>query len=590
VNDISKITQIMTVGRAKGIYWDSNMVVPLNKMIYDTETRIVKKGNGNDFLEDLPIYLDLNNVEDIATFYNEVFPQIGEETSGFLLTNDINGFTIYSNPEGTSIITKDELLATLEFYANNVHEHLSIDIHGLGTASLHSVGLRYNEIPVLSSNGKLDKSIIPPNISLNDNDSDIISYLMLSRLYKNNPTKIDMPKGIVDEFSDLSGIDVYNSGEYRHENGTIFKNGYNYYLTSIAYEDIDGNNPIYVFVRGKLNSGILNKDIVFEISNDNTNWSQVVLKQVPMVTSNINCYSGIVELGEIRRQESLEFKDMTIEDVKGGITSFTVDIINNAGHFNAPINDKIKVGQTLYTENQGRVVITAIMEDGTLPNSVQFRGILPVDTYTNIRISPVMINKENGGLTLSGIKDMSTGTYTLVNEYATAILDMTSYVWKYFFDKSITGELNGIHYNLIFGYSDDTYAYYNQEIQEYIEIVKKQENQWHYYDTTNNMWVAHNDILPNVISKAFAVNQLDNNDILDIRLIPMIRSDKQLTKLAIVMKNPTDNNPTATNGITKFDIDGISKTGTVIDNTNMVWRNRQLNESSFDLHGIRIRY
>jgi hypothetical protein len=70
----------------------------------------------------------------------------------------------------------------------------------------------------------------------------------------------------------------------------------------------------------------------------------------------------------------------------------------------------------------------------------------------------------------------------------------------------------------------------------------------------------------------------------------MIRSDKQLTKLAIVMKNPTDNNPTATNGITKFDIDGISKTGTVIDNTNMVWRNRQLNESSFDLHGIRIRY
>jgi hypothetical protein len=201
-----------------------------------------------------------------------------------------------------------------------------------------------------------------------------------------------------------------------------------------------------------------------------------------------------------------------------------------------------------------------------------------------------MINKENGGLTLSGIKDMSTGIYTLVNEYATAILDMTSYVWKYFFDKSITGELNGIHYNLIFGYSDDTYAYYNQEIQEYIEIVKKQENQWHYYDTTNNMWVAHNDILPNVISKAFAVNQLDNNDILDIRLIPMIRSDKQLTKLAIVMKNPTDNNPTATNGITKFDIDGISKTGTVIDNTNMVWRNRQLNESSFDLHGIRIRY
>jgi hypothetical protein len=580
----------MTVGRAKGIYWDSNMVVPLNKMIYDTETRIVKKGNGNDFLEDLPIYLDLNNVEDIATFYNEVFPQIGEETSGFLLTNDINGFTIYSNPEGTSIITKDELLATLEFYANNVHEHLSIDIHGLGTASLHSVGLRYNEIPVLSSNGKLDKSIIPPNISLNDNDSDIISYLMLSRLYKNNPMKIDMPKGIVDEFNDLSGIDVYNSGEYRHENGAIFKNGYNYYLTSIAYEDIDGNNPIYVFVRGKLNSGILNKDIVFEISNDNTNWSQVVLKQVPMITSNINCYSGIVELGEIRRQESLEFKDMTIEDVKGGITSFTVDIINNAGHFNAPINDRIKVGQTLYTENQGRVVITTIMEDGTLPNSVQFRGILPVDTYTNIRISPVMINKENGGLTLSGIKDMSTGIYTLVNEYATAILDMTSYVWKYFFDKSITGELNGIHYNLIFGYSDDTYAYYNQEIQEYIEIVKKQENQWHYYDTTNNMWVAHNDILPNVISKAFAVNQLDNNDILDIRLIPMIRSDKQLTKLAIVMKNPTDNNPTATNGITKFDIDGISKTGTVIDNTNMVWRNRQLNESSFDLHGIRIRY
>lgn len=590
MNDISKITQIMTVGRAKGIYWDSNMVVPLNKMIYDTETRIVKKGNGNDFLEDLPIYLDLNNVEDIATFYNEVFPQIGEETSGFLLTNDINGFTIYSNPEGTSIITKDELLATLEFYANNVHEHLSIDIHGLGTASLHSVGLRYNEIPVLSSNGKLDKSIIPPNISLNDNDSDIISYLMLSRLYKNNPMKIDMPKGIVDEFNDLSGIDVYNSGEYRHENGAIFKNGYNYYLTSIAYEDIDGNNPIYVFVRGKLNSGILNKDIVFEISNDNTNWSQVVLKQVPMITSNINCYSGIVELGEIRRQESLEFKDMTIEDVKGGITSFTVDIINNAGHFNAPINDRIKVGQTLYTENQGRVVITTIMEDGTLPNSVQFRGILPVDTYTNIRISPVMINKENGGLTLSGIKDMSTGIYTLVNEYATAILDMTSYVWKYFFDKSITGELNGIHYNLIFGYSDDTYAYYNQEIQEYIEIVKKQENQWHYYDTTNNMWVAHNDILPNVISKAFAVNQLDNNDILDIRLIPMIRSDKQLTKLAIVMKNPTDNNPTATNGITKFDIDGISKTGTVIDNTNMVWRNRQLNESSFDLHGIRIRY
>jgi hypothetical protein len=591
VTDISNIKQILTVGRAKGIHWDSDMIVPLNKMIYNTETRIIKKGNGNDFLEDLAIYLDLNNLDDIAIFYNEVFPQLNDSiNNGFLLTDDTNGFQIYQEFSVEDIIDKQELFNTLEFYADVGHEHVSIDIHGLGTAALHAVGLKPNEIPVLSSNNKLDKNIIPPNVSLNDKDSDIISYLLLGRLSKETISQDIMPRGIIDEFNDLSQIDIYSSGEYLHTDSYIEKDGNNFYLVSLPFEKESNITPIYIFVRGTKNLGLLNKDIIFEVSNDNINWYQVILNNIPMVTSSINCFSGIVNLGETRKYEDITIANGQIEDIKENISSFTVDIINNAGHFNNPINDKIKPGYAIYTENNGLVVIRSIVGDGTELNSVIFQGTLPVDTYTNIMISPCLVNKNNNGLSLSGIKDSNENIYTLIEEYGTSVIDLTTYQWRHIFSKNIAGELNGINYSLIFGYDDNSFVHYNYDIGIYEEIVRKENNQWEYYDFSNNIWINYNKPLPNVISKAFSANQINSNDILNIANIPMIRKEKQLTKLAIVMKNPADNQPTALNGITTLGIDGISYNSDISAGTSMRWRCRQLNDSNFDIHGIRIRY
>lgn len=579
--------QILTVSKTKGVYWDNDMIVPEGRMIYNSETRTVYKGNGLDFLEDLEPYLDLTLTEDIATFYNTIFPQlVPEDADGILLTDVSGSFSASDLMRTEDIITKEDLLSTLEFYADNVHEHGYIDIIDFGTAVTRAIGLKPNEIPVLNSRGQLDESVIPPNVSLNDKDSDIISFLLLGRMSKTDMVGLEMPRGIVDEFVDMSNIDIYNSGEYRWDNQAIYKDGPNFSIVSKPYTKNE-NNSIYIYFRGSVLNGSMNKDIMIEVSRGSQYWSQVILNKLPMVKSTIECFSGVVDLGEIRKQEVIPFKgNCDLENVKGNISTFAVDTINNSGHFDLPVNVNIKTGYTIHTPNEGKVVITNIDGDGTGTDSVSFDGILPDGVYTDIVISPCTFSSENG-LTLSGINNGT--TIDLVPEFASAKLDLLDYKWKHFFHNIINGTTDGISYQLLFGYQDNTYARYDTTHQLWIDEIRKESNQWEYFDHNTNNWVTHIDNINRVVSRAYTHGAATGNTLDELSLIPIIREDKQLTSIMVTM-SANGVTPTELNGLTDIDIDGISDTGEVSDNSELRWRCKTSEIGDVVLHGIRIRY
>jgi len=194
---------------------NSDDVVPEHMLIYDESNKVIKKGDGVLTFAALPIYLDLGKVSDISDFYNAMFVTIDSSSHDRLLVvNDSGSAFELTNDALSSYITNTQLADIKENYSDVIHTHELSDITDIGSVSEKNVGITEGTIPVIGLNGKIDESIIHPNAILSDNDSDIISYLMLNRLSDDDISIMHLDKQVIDEFVTDDGVSDENSCGY----------------------------------------------------------------------------------------------------------------------------------------------------------------------------------------------------------------------------------------------------------------------------------------------------------------------------------------------------------------------------------------
>ena len=117
------------------VNWD--IPLPVNLLIYDETTRIIKKGDGANSFEDLPVWLDLNQLENVAT--------IGEYIENDIFTDE--------NIDKLLIITSDGKISLCEHLTNTKLLEL---INQLPTLLATSGGSNIH-VPIIT--GPIKKSI-----------------------------------------------------------------------------------------------------------------------------------------------------------------------------------------------------------------------------------------------------------------------------------------------------------------------------------------------------------------------------------------------------------------------------------------------
>ena len=70
---VNKVDALVQFTNDAGSEWEVTSIVPQDFLVYDTTNNIIKKGNGSQTIENLPVWLDLNVLEDI---YNNVKDKI----------------------------------------------------------------------------------------------------------------------------------------------------------------------------------------------------------------------------------------------------------------------------------------------------------------------------------------------------------------------------------------------------------------------------------------------------------------------------------------------------------------------------------
>ena len=404
MSEISKIDALVQVGRARGQVWSNpNIAVPEYMLVYDTDTRIIKQGDGVTLYHELPVYLDLNKIEDISTFYQAYFTPLSTGQAGNIIVINSTGTKITPSTYNLDdfITATDIELGSID-KADVDHVHTVEDITNVGTVFTTDTGILPNTIPVIGSNGKLDSNLFNATVTLSHNIEDMVAYLLCADFVRNDKDAQLLPDGYIDEFETESGIDtanstaVYTAGYYSNDGSNPIE-----LVSEMIETDTD---PIAARVFLRLASGsIPNKETKVELSRDNgVTWVNTPLSNIALGNSSIEALVGNCNFASLEYTKTFTHADVILEDVKENISTFIVDTTNNNGHFNSAIDiNYIKIGSIIYLgeDYTNPIIITDISGDGTAAQDITFTGIaasgdpIPVHTISNIALDDTLNTK-----------------------------------------------------------------------------------------------------------------------------------------------------------------------------------------------------
>jgi len=387
---MKEINALIQIGGGTQAEWNLTTIpIPTGILAYAIDSKIMKLGDGTTLFSDLPTYFDLTSVDLLNEFRNSFPEPTGSMANKLIIVNNAGTGYIVSSIGITDIVLMSELSSLLASKANLVHSHNIGDITGLGTAAVREAGHSPGQVPVIGSNGKLPTSIVPPIVADSLVQEDLLSYLLTAQLAADDGVKLNLPDGIVDEFEDTTGIDAdlstnetYTTGQYA---GTDME------LVSVA-ETLDVTPTSARLYFNCVTSGVPNKTLLGAVSrNDGVDWAIVPIEKQRMSVDPVEVYSGTTNFDKTFEISTVDIDTVLIQNTKGSVTSFVVDISNSYGHTNAGLGAE-HIGCIMIIEDGTEITITSIKNTGTGTSEVGFVGTLGVGTHVVTSISGIYLD------------------------------------------------------------------------------------------------------------------------------------------------------------------------------------------------------
>lgn len=344
VSQIENINAIIQFTPGEGKVWSGVLeVVPSGMWVLDTDTNIVYIGDGVNFIGDLPPFWDLNFGDTTVSTIAQLPNDISSYPLRILTVNSAGDGYVIGSININEVVTITELNALLTTLADLDHEHGDI---------------YYTKDEIIAK--ALAKS------SFDSYEANIISMLVLDAMDRDSEIYKLLPNGVADEFIDESGVDSNSTAVYRIDGQSYAVEGFLLTVPAAAGDNVIQTSTL---LRANLNdTGGVGIDI--EISRDGgSNFAIANTRKSNMTCADIEFLTGICDFSQQRVSAEIDLTSaVTIEDLKGNITTINMDSDYFSAHLDAAVTENL-VGCQIKTPS-GNITIKEINGDGTTPGDL----------------------------------------------------------------------------------------------------------------------------------------------------------------------------------------------------------------------------
>lgn len=363
INNINAIIQYLH--NVQDSDWsDPSIPIPEGLWVFDTETRIIYKGDGINLIGDLPPFWNIGGMEMISDDFNSKFPDLNGMDNQIIVVNSTGDGYAVGVLDMTELVNMDEIVAALNDIAEAQHTH-------------DDKFYKKEEIDVI-----LEQTAKP----ISEEERDVLSMMVLEELDDDAGTYANMPHGDIDKADITLNAD---GGEYVSSTHTHTENINRARVTlrvNVPDEDLDTLKNIFIEVSR-------DGGTTFACNEHTTN---------SMICGTYKFIGCDIAFNKALDNSVVNIGNITLDDRKGDVTNIEVIESNKTGIFDAD-NIGIRIGNAIVLSNGSTIIITKILSN----KKIEFLGELVKGTYGIEHIYP--LKYENTNRIISYVQDIQRG-------------------------------------------------------------------------------------------------------------------------------------------------------------------------------------
>jgi hypothetical protein len=505
--------------------------LPDKMIIFTKDLNEIRQGDGINQYQNLEKLIDLDNMQGIINKYH-ILAEFTSSSPGHILEAQNGELVINEYLDPGNLVDQSKTDELVNDYSSTTHEHTTY--------------MTKSEVDELSKLNADDLS-----------NQDILSHIFLNRLESDDQISIIDVKNTIDNFNEGGHIDTTLSPNIILD--TIDNNNACVRIPSsgtLVSDLISGQSNIditKIYLKGNISD--YNSKVKLYVSRNNGvdySWVDLIYKN--------GIYYGYSQYDTELVSTSPTIESIDLEDHKDDNNVFTVTTANTSGKVDYRLTTN-SIGCKIILTSGISLIITDVLNNGTLDNEIVFTGTIPLGTYDIDKIVPLDLNSIN--LTINKLS-----TYPEAVAYTVNIVPISNAMLY--------------SYNLPYlGAFKSTDKYYIYKNNTWKNIVKYDNNRW-YYRNINDSW-DYSDI--NEPNRALALACVSSNNQMTLNSINNIslRQLNYVDGIAMVLLN--DNLDTISYG----DIINVSRNETVSLPNGTEFRYKLINDSNEEIYLTSVR-